>query len=120
MSKKETFRSKLNEIILPMTLPDTSKPPKTYDIFYKPILEKLGVSSTKDVDALRLAVEEKILMLSEVVRMQAIQDFMAGRIKDISEAPLFRENGSIKNIPDNIAPWMCFMAWLNSRGSKLF
>ncbi|WP_303826288.1 hypothetical protein [Ruminococcus flavefaciens] len=120
MSKKDTFISRLNEIILPMMLPDTSKPPNTYDSFYKPILEKLGVSSAKDVDALRLALEEKVLLLSEEVRMQTIQDFMSGKIKDISEAPLFRENGSVKNIPDNLAPWMCFIAWLNARGTELF
>ena len=45
---------------------------------------------------------------------------MSGKIKDITQVPLYRDGNSIRNIPDNFAPWIGFIAWLNERRTALF
>ena len=109
--KKDVLRNKLDTIKLPIDKPDTKKAPETYDKHYLPVLEELGVKTRADIDKLREAVE---------LRMQTLQDLMSGKIKDITQVPLYRDGKSIRNIPDNFAPWIGFIAWLNERRTALF
>ncbi len=120
MSKKDTLRKKLDTIVFPIATPDTSKPPKTYDKVYLPILEKLGVKTRSDVDALRYAVEDRILEMQKEMQAKALEDLISGKLKDISEAPMYRDNGTIRNVPNHFYHWFAFMAWLNERRTELF
>lgn len=118
--KKDVLRNKLDTIKLPIDKPDTKKAPETYDKHYLTVLEELGVKTRADIDKLREAVDDKIVQMSDELRMQTLQDLMSGKIKDITQVPLYRDGNSIRNIPDNFAPWIGFIAWLNERRTALF
>lgn len=117
---KDNIKKKLDTLVFPIFTPDASKPPETYDKVYMPILEKIGVKTINDVDILRFAVQDKILEMQQEIQAKALKDFASGKLKDISEAPLYRDNGVIRNIPDSFAPWLSFMVWLNERRTVIF
>ncbi len=85
-----------------------------------PILEELGVRSRDDIDKLREAIDDKVVQMSDELRLQFLQDVLSGKIKDITQMPLYRDGDSVRNIPDNFAPWLSFIVWLNERRTALF
>lgn len=70
--KKDVLRNKLDTIKLPIDKPDTKKAPETYDKHYLPVLEELGVKTRADIDKLREAVDDKIVQMSDELRMQTL------------------------------------------------
>lgn len=95
--EKDVLRNKLDTIKLPIDKPDTKKAPETYDKHYLPVLEELGVKTRADIDKLREAVDDKIVQMSDELRMQTLQDLMSGKIKDITQVPLYRD-GNLSGI----------------------
>lgn len=54
------------------------------------------------------------------IQAKALEDLISGKLKDISETPLYRDNGTIRNVPTEFFPWFAFMGWLNDRKTELF
>ena len=122
MKTKENFKRQLEKMTLPGA-PDTKKAPKFYDPVYMPIIKKLGVNRSRDIDTLRYAVDERLVDMGDAIRAQTLKDIMSGKLTAITMVPLYREEKgdkiAIHNIPESMESMLGFMLWLNERRELL-
>jgi hypothetical protein len=118
MNTKESFKRKLEKMTLPGG-PDTTKAPEYYDPVYMPILQELGVKRSRDIDTLRYAVDERLVDMGDAIRVQILKDVLAGKLPDITKAPLYREEKEdqvlVHNFPESMEAELGLMLWLNER-----
>jgi len=96
----------LVKISLPQLSAKHSKSSSSADPIFAPILEKLNVHTPQALNLLREAIQDYLMKLQEKTQQQAIQDYAAGKYKDITEVPLYRTpDGDLTNIPEDMLRW---------------
>jgi len=75
---------------------------------FKNLLIGLNVKTKSDLTNLKSLVENKIVEVYKQAVLQSAMDVINGKYKNITEAPMYRKNDIIYNIPDNVQRWCHF------------
>ena len=96
-----------------------AKPPHDPYEVYVPILQKHGIKTKAEVNALRQYIAGKIDTMLEEINQQTMQDVLDGKYTDETQLPLYRNNGKVSNIPPDLMKWIGFYAWLGDYSKDL-